>query len=203
MNLIKYMPPFLKEVREFKEIFGAEDIQIEKLNNQINSMLREVIVKTAEDYGLRRYEKIYGITRPAETLEARRMAILLKMNNRVAYTYKWLIQTLNEAIGAENYKITTDFNNYKMNIEIALNYTEAAELLKNDLVKQMPANIELDYRLTSKINCISGAIISQQTYMFLNTEKMEETENVKINENNNFGLNLRQQSYIDIKECEK
>ena len=59
MNLIKYMPPFLKEVREFKEIFGAEDIQIEKLNNQINSMLREVIVKTAEDYGLRRYEKIY------------------------------------------------------------------------------------------------------------------------------------------------
>lgn len=203
MNLIKYMPPFLKEVREFKEIFGAEDIQIEKLNNQINSMLREVIVKTAEDYGLRRYEKIYGITRPTETLEARRMAILLKMNNRVAYTYKWLIQTLNEAIGAENYKITTDFNNYKMNIEIALNYTEAAELLKNDLVKQMPANIELDYRLTSKINCISGAIISQQTYMVLNTEKMKEIENVKINENNNFGLNLRQQSYIDIKECEK
>lgn len=203
MNLIKYMPPSLKEVREFKEIFGAEDIQIEKLNNQINSMLREVIVKTAEDYGLRRYEKIYGITRPAETLEARRMAILLKMNNRVAYTYKWLIQTLNEAIGAENYKITTDFNNYKMNIEIALNYTEAAELLKNDLVKQMPANIELDYRLTSKINCISGAIISQQTYMVLNTEKMKEIENVKINENNNFGLNLRQQSYIDIKECEK
>lgn len=203
MNLIKYMPPFLKEVREFKEIFGAEDIQIEKLNNQINSMLREVIVKTAEDYGLRRYEKIYGITRPAETLEARRMAILLKMNNRVAYTYKWLIQTLNEAIGAENYKITTDFNNYKMNIEIALNYTEAAELLKNDLVKQMPANIELGYRLTSKINCISGAIISQQTYMVLNTEKMKEIENVKINENNNFGLNLRQQSYIDIKECEK
>lgn len=203
MNLIKYMPPFLKEVREFKEIFGAEDIQIEKLNNQINSMLREVIVKTAEDYGLRKYEKIYGITRPAETLEARRMAILLKMNNRVAYTYKWLIQTLNEAIGAENYKITTDFNNYKMNIEIALNYTEAAELLKNDLVKQMPANIELDYRLTSKINCISGAIISQQTYMVLNTEKMKEIENVKINENNNFGLNLRQQSYIDIKECEK
>ena len=203
MNLIKYMPPFLKEVREFKEIFGAEDIQIEKLNNQINSLLREVIVKTAEDYGLRRYEKIYGITRPAETLEARRMAILLKMNNRVAYTYKWLIQTLNEAIGAENYKITTDFNNYKMNIEIALNYTEAAELLKNDLVKQMPANIELDYRLTSKINCISGAIISQQTYMVLNTEKMKEIENVKINENNNFGLNLRQQSYIDIKECEK
>ena len=67
----------------------------------------------------------------------------------------------------------------------------------------MPANIELDYRLTSKINCISGAIISQQTYMVLNTEKMKEIENVKINENNNFGLNLRQQSYIDIKECEK
>ena len=30
MNLIKYMPPFLKEVREFKEIFGAEDKSSEK-----------------------------------------------------------------------------------------------------------------------------------------------------------------------------
>lgn len=203
MKLKQYMPPFLSEVREFNEIFNVEDIELENLRDQINNILQEVIVKTAEDYGLTKYEKIYGITNVAETIEARRMTILLKMNNRTAYTYKWLINTLNEAIGEENYKITTDFKNYKMNIEIALNYTEAAEILKKDLVKQMPANIELDYRLNSTANCVIGAMIIEKTYISLKTNIMNEKENLKIIENNNTGICISQQNYLSIKESEK
>lgn len=203
MKLKQYMPPFLSEVREFNEIFNVEDIELENLRDQINNILQEVIVKTAEDYGLTKYEKIYGITNVAETVEARRMTILLKMNNRTAYTYKWLINTLNEAIGEENYKITTDFKNYKMNIEIALNYTEAAEILKKDLVKQMPANIELDYRLNSTANCVIGAMIIEKTYISLKTNIMNEKENLKIIENNNTGICISQQNYLSIKESEK
>lgn len=203
MKLKEYMPPFLTQVREFNEIFEAEDIELDALKSEIDSILKEIIVRTAESYGLKKYEKIYGITKIAETIEARRMTILLKMNNRTAYTYKWLINTLNEAIGEENYKITTDFNNYKMNIEIALNYTEAAEILRKDLVKQMPANIELDYRLNSVINHFTAAVVSQQTYMYLKTETMEEKENIALNEDNYIGLNLRQQNYLSLKECEK
>ncbi len=198
MKLKQYMPPFLAEVREFNEIFNVEDIELENLKEQINNILQEVIVKTAEDYGLTKYEKIYGITNVAETIEARRMTILLKMNNRTAYTYKWLINTLNEAIGEENYKITTDFKNYKMNIEIALNYTEAAEILKKDLVKQIPANIELNYRLTTKINEFIGAVISQQSYITLKTEVSQYNDNIKLGLNNNIATNVRRQDYIEL-----
>lgn len=198
MKLKHYMPPFLSEVREFNEIFNVEDIELENLRDQITNILQEVIVKTAEDYGLTKYEKIYGITNVAETIEARRMTILLKMNNRTAYTYKWLINTLNEAIGEENYKITTDFNNYKMNIEVALNYTEAAEILKKDLVKQIPANIELDYRLTTKISEFIGAVISQQSYIKLKTEVSQYKDIIKIDSNNNIATNVSQQEYIEL-----
>lgn len=198
MSLKEYMPPFLSGVREFNEIFETEDIELDKLKERINSILKEIIVKTAEEYGLKRYESIYGITKVAETLEARRMTILLKMNNRTAYSYKWLINTLNEAIGEENYKITTDFNNYKMNIEIALNYTEAAEILRKDLVKQMPANIELDYRLTTIINKFIGAVISQQSYIKLKTEVSQYYEDIKLDLNNNIATNVRRQDYIEL-----
>ena len=198
MKLKEYMPPFLTQVREFNEIFDAEDVELDNLKEQINSILKEIIVKTANDYGLRRYESIYGIKNIAETLEARRMTILLKMNNRTAYTYKWLINTLNEAIGEENYKITTDFKNYKMNIEIALNYTEAAEILRRDLVKQMPANIELDYRLTTKINKFIGAVISQQSYIKLKTEVSQYYEDIKLDLSNNIATNVSRQDYIEI-----
>lgn len=198
MKLKEYMPPFLMQVREFNEIFKVEDVELEELKNNINSVLKEVIVRTAESYGLKKYEKIYGIDNVAETIEARRMTILLKMNNRTAYTYKWLINTLNEAIGEENYILTTDFNNYKMHIEIALNYTEAAEILKRDLVRQIPANIELDYRLTSKINHNIGAVISQQSYMFLKTDINKYYDTIKLNLNHNIAPNIREQEYISI-----
>jgi hypothetical protein len=156
------MPPFLEEIREFNQIFNAEDVEIDNLKDLINKILQEVIVKTADSYGLEKYEKIYDIKNIAETLEARRLAILLKINSRVPYTLKWLINTLNEAIGIDNYKIITNFNNYEMNIKIALNYSEAGEILKNDLVQQIPANILLDYRLYTNMNLKVAAMVIQE-----------------------------------------
>lgn len=203
MKLNEYMPTFLKDVREFKEIFNVEDIEIEKLKKEVDNILKEVIVKTAENYGIKRYEKIYNITNPSKTIEARRMQILFKINNRVPYSYKWLINTINEAIGEENYKITAEFNNYKLHIEIDLIYTEAAEILKKDLVKKMPANIELDYRLKASENCWYGAILVQKTYMFLKTIVDKETYNEKAKLNQKFAGNMQVQEYLDIKECER
>lgn len=198
MNLIEYMPPFLKEVKEFNRIFDTEDIEIKNMRAQINKLLSEVIVKTADSYGLERYEKIYGITKIAETIEARRMNILFKMNNRVPYTLKWLINTLDEAIGKGNYKLTTDFKNYELNIEINLNYTEAAEILKTNLVKQIPANLQLNYELVSQINEYIGAVVSQQSYIDLYVVGIETKENVELNQINNIGLNLSSQEYMEL-----
>ena len=83
MKLNDYMPPYLSNIREFKQIFSTEDIELENLLLEVNKIPNEIIVKTAESYGLERYEKIYGIKNIAETLEARRVAILLKINSNV------------------------------------------------------------------------------------------------------------------------
>ena len=47
MKLVEYMPPFLKNVVEFNKIFDAEDVEIESMRYLIDSILREVIVKSA------------------------------------------------------------------------------------------------------------------------------------------------------------
>ena len=196
MKLINYMPQFLKNVREFNEIFDAEDFELEIMREQIDKILKEVIVNTAESYGLERYEKIYGITNIAETIEARRMNILFKINNRVPFTLKWLINTLNASIGEENYKLS--LKDYILHIEIALNYTEAAEMLKSNLIYQIPANIQLDYELVSQINEYIGAIISQQSYLDLDVIPIELKEDLVLDENNNIGSNISRQDYLEI-----
>lgn len=197
MKLVEYMPPYLKNVLEFNKIFDAEDIEIENMRYLIDKVLREVIVKTANSYGLDRYEKIYGITYKAETIQARRMNILFKINNRVPFTLKWLINTLNESIGEENYTLTT--KGYELNIKINLVYTEAAEMLKSNLIKQIPANIKLDYELETKLNEFIGAAISRQDYIVLNAVAFERKENVTLNQNNNMGLSVINKEYVDLK----
>ena len=199
MKLIEYLPNFMQDIKEFKELFSAEDIEMEQLKVAIEKIFSEIIVKTAESNGLERYEKIYGIKNIAETLEARRVAILLKINSNVPYTYNWLIKTLNEAIGKENYKIETDFKNYKMLIHFRLEYTEAAEMLNQNLIKQIPANIKMDIDLFAQTTSNIGANIRQVSYEKIDTciETINEKEKVSMNEI--IGANIREQSYINIK----
>ena len=196
MKLVEYMPPFLKNVVEFNKIFDAEDVEIESMRYLIDSILREVIVKSARTYGLDRYEKIYGITNKAETIEARMMNILFKMNNKVPYTLKWLINTLNESIGKDNYKL--EAKDYELHITINLVYTEAAEMLKSNLIKQIPANIKLDYELETESNEYIGAVVSQQSYLDLYVVGIETKEDIELNQSNNVGLNLSRQEYMDL-----
>nr|DAM85413.1 MAG TPA: tail protein [Caudoviricetes sp.] len=199
MKLNDYMPPYLSNIREFKQIFSTEDIELENLLLEVNKIPNEIIVKTAESYGLERYEKIYGIKNIAETLEARRVAILLKINSNVPYTYNWLIKTLNEAIGKENYKIETDFKNYKMLIHFRLEYTEAAEMLNQNLIKQIPANIKMDIDLFAQTTCYIGANIRQVSYEKIDTCIETISEREAVNGNKVIGINLREQTYMNIK----
>lgn len=201
MKLIEYMPPYLKNVLEFIKIFETEDIEIENMRYLIDKVLKEVIVKTATSYGLDRYEKIYGIVNKAETIEARRMNILFKMNNRVPYTLKWLTNTLNETIGKDNYKLVV--KDYELYITINLAYTEVAEMIKFNLIKQIPANIQLEYELETTLNEHIGGAISRCDYVILNAEAFEEIKDIVLNQNNNIGLSFIKKDYIKIEEVQK
>ena len=141
MKLIEYLPNFMQDIKEFKELFSAEDIEIEQLKIAIEKIFSEIIVKTAEGYGLDRYEKIYQINAESDLLEARRLKILLKINDKVPYSYKWLVNTLDTILGENNYKINIDYANYKIVISIVYLFGDIANILKRDLREQLPANL--------------------------------------------------------------
>ena len=147
MNLIECMPLFLQSIREYQLIFNVEDKEIEKLKEQIEKVLKETIVKTAESYGLDRYEKIYNIQNNTTDIPVRRYTILSKINNRLPYSLNWLKNKLNNTIGKDNYKIDIDYNNYSIKIEIMALYKDIALLLNMDLKEQLPANLQITVNL--------------------------------------------------------
>lgn len=153
MKLIEYLPLFLRDFREYKEIFNVEDKEIEKLQLQVENILKEVIVNTAQSYGLDRYEKIYGIQNNTTDVETRRFTILSKINNRLPYSLNWLINKLNNTVGKDNYILEVDNNNYKVTLQIAALFNDIALLLNKDLREQLPANLIIEIVLFQTEEC--------------------------------------------------
>lgn len=199
MKLIEYMPQYLKNIREFQEIFKSEDEQLEYMSNLIAKMLTEVIVKTADSYGLERYEKIYNITDIATTIEARRTNILLKMNNRVPYSKKWLANLLDAVIGKDKYILSIDESTYSINIEMSLTYSEAAETLKKELSLEIPANMKLQYDFSTEIKLYTAVIVMQQSeYMTIDAVPNESEETIDLNTQEYLGFVLEEKENINI-----
>lgn len=141
-NLIKSLPPFLQEIEEYKKICSTEDIEIEKVDSKINELLNEISVETAESYGLTRYEKIFNITNAVDvTTEERRFKIKSKLINQLPFNMKWLDNKLKNLVGEGNYKITLDTDNYKITVQISHVFPDIADILGDDLRKQLPANL--------------------------------------------------------------
>ena len=155
MKLIEYMPNFLKDIREYNIIFSNEDIELDLLKEKIEKVLDEVIVSSAETYGIDRYEKIYSINNNSNDITTRRFNILSKINNRVPYSYSWLVNKLDNTIGKDNYVITQDVNNYKIKIEILAMFKDIAELLNKDLREQLSANLEITVNLFQTEECMT------------------------------------------------
>lgn len=172
MKLIEYMPPFLKEIREYKEIFSSEDVELNLLKDKIGQILDEVIVNKAEKYGLERYERIYAIENVSNDIEVRRFNILSKMNNRLPFTRKWLIYKLNNTVGEGNYVIKEDYNNYKINIEVLAIFKDIAEVLNKDLREQLPANLVVTVNLFQTEECTSyfASIVRVGDFMNISQE---------------------------------
>lgn len=153
MKIIEYLPLYLQDVREFKIIANIEDIELEKIKAQIEEILKETIVKTANSYGLTRYEKIYNIEEPANDIIVRRYNILAKINNRVPYTINWLKNKLNNTIGEDNYRINIDYDKMILEIEILAIFKDVAIVLYKDLREQLPANMQVAVNLFQIEQC--------------------------------------------------
>lgn len=179
-KLIEYMPPFLKDVREFNKIFDAEDIELEQLDYNRKKMLTEVIVKMADSYGLDRYEKIYNINNTSNNVEVRRINILNKINDILPFTLKWLYNKLEEALGKGNFHIDIDYNNYSIKITILGLSMEIADIYRENLRQQLPANMVIVFELQINNDTVIGSTIIQKEYntLKLNQDILKEYETI-------------------------
>ena len=86
--LKKSVPPFVAQMREMAELFGAEQPELDRLEGILTELLAQFYIKTAT-YSLNQWEQDFGIAEnPELTQEQRRAQVLAKLNMRMPATGK-------------------------------------------------------------------------------------------------------------------
>lgn len=148
--LIDYLPPFMQDVKEIKKIMNISQPEIEKINENIENILKDFFVMEASEEGVKRYEKIVKIKpKLTDTLDKRKYDILSVYNQTLPFTLETLKQRLNALCGENGYFINISYNEFMLNLTLKLNNIKllntVSNMLENIVPVNMIINIYIDY----------------------------------------------------------
>lgn len=157
-QLIRYLPDFMKQFGEFQEIMKVEDLQFDRMDVKMQSILNNAFIEDADEYGIQKYETLLGFVPSVnDTLELRKSRVLLHWNNRTPYTYRVLILKLNSLCGVNNYNISGSQENYHLHFETHLSLFGQVKELEILLEKILPENMY--YESSNMLECrLEGAM---------------------------------------------
>lgn len=143
MRLIEYIPLFLREVLEYRNISDTETPRLETLKRDIDSVFKNQFIATADNYGLSRFETfIQSFVRDDDTLDMRRKKLLLMMSEHRPYTIKSIELLLNSVFGEKMFKLTID--NFELTVSYDPSVTSSLNLVEYFLRRVLPANIHYE-----------------------------------------------------------
>lgn len=138
MQLKEYWIPKIREIDEFQKLADAEQSEVDLLKQKVKQFPKEIVVNSATNVGLSRYESMLGLHKMATT-DLRRTNILQNLNNSLPFTMVYLKNLLNSVIGKGDYWLTVD--GYLLELGVISTKEELLEMLREDLRKKIPANM--------------------------------------------------------------
>ena len=142
INLKGYIPFFMREYGEIKELLEAENPEFQLQWDESERLKDNLFILTCDEDGITRFEKMLHITpNPDDSLQARISRVITRWNDALPYTYKSLLQKLEVLCGAGNYQVIPDFGNYEMTVVAYLPLAGQTSELDYLLSYIVPANI--------------------------------------------------------------
>lgn len=131
VELKRYLPPFLQEYEELSSCLNAEDPEFILVWNGTERVLKNAFIETADEYGLKRFEKLLGIFPSKEDdIESRRSRIFSRWFTTLPYTFRVFIRRMELLCGGRDFIVTKYFTEeYRLEIESYMEqFGQVAEL---------------------------------------------------------------------------
>lgn len=148
MRIVEYFPDAISKSEHMRNLANAEDLGLSLLKNNYDEIFKNLYVETATVDGIERYEQMLGILHKLDdSLEDRRVAILAKLNTRLPYTRRVLIQFFNNLVGADGYTLRIDYGRRMIFLKIELSRKNQVAAIARMLRQVLPANMMFDIKL--------------------------------------------------------
>ncbi len=159
--LINYLPEFVREYEEVKEIMNTDQKEIDLLDIEIEKVFNNQFILFCDEYGISRFENLLGIVSDElDTLESRKSRVLVRWNDSIPYTFRGLKEKLRTMCGDGNFSVVLD--GYKLFINVVLPLANQIKELEYMLDYMIPCNLLII--TNNKLEFIAEANFYAQSY---------------------------------------
>ncbi len=156
-RLIEYLPRFMQNFSELKELLNAANLETDNLNSAVGRILDEAFIDSCTEYGLQKYEKFLHIVPcESESLEYRRIRVKARWYDYCPYTLRALVNRLNSLCGVGNYSLEADLENYYLKITTDFDTIGSTDELIYIRDSILPMNICFIYSVNQRIEIDVG-----------------------------------------------
>ena len=107
-TLLEYLPPFLREYYEFKQLCTSGDIEVSSIDKAVDWNFDSAFISDCDATVLSKYERLLGIIpTSSQSIENRRNMVLLQWNTVASMTLSQFISKLQEYCGKDNIYVDT------------------------------------------------------------------------------------------------
>ncbi len=144
IDLKRYLPEFVGEYREIKEILRVEDPEIRAAADAVERERDCAFIGYCGEYEIGLFERMMNVF-PAsgDTLEERRARILIRWNESPPYTLAALKEKLSAICGEGGFSVGGDLDKYRLEISVTLTRAGQVDELERLLQRIVPANMEI------------------------------------------------------------
>lgn len=187
-----YLPPVLREVREFQTINAANEPEFVLAWAIMALILDNQFLETATEWGVSVWEQELRIyPKDTDTLETRKLRIKAKWGMRMPYTITWLRNWITGLCGVEGHSEWTE--DYHINIRLDFTVLENAQTLMREILDLLlsvrPSNMLLQMiaALESTGGVHIGACSEMAGYLEIWPQLVTELESTGSNALNAYG----------------
>lgn len=156
--LLDSLPQIYHPISDFRAMSNVSGEEVSELYKGVTYITANAFINTSSDAILSKWEKYLKITpNGTDTLDERRFRILAKLNDFPPYTDHYLVKKLTDLCGADNFRITREYDKYKILVEVSLDSIANTDSVMELVKSIIPANLELTVRvLRARHNELEG-----------------------------------------------
>lgn len=174
-TLLEYLPPFLREYYEFKQLCKSGDIEVSSIDKAVDWNFDSAFISDCDATVLSKYERLLGIIpTSSQSIENRRNMVLLQWNTVASMTLSQFISKLQEYCGKDNiyvdtsreqfYQLVLWLNIHKVDVPIIKDFVDAWLPMNVNYTLNGKTEIEESLKIGFLTKVEKANIISVESY---------------------------------------